>query len=353
MAQFENQNLQRFGLATNEFTTSTELAHHACHPHEAILQQSDNMRFSRLLVAHGGVRAGFRPRVVFFVIDCKQRHIRFRRQGSGELRPGEASTYRGNVIHSTERQLSGRYDEKTGHGETRPRHSCAYSTSTVHFFLASIYGGRLLPHSNHSLEQQKGLPQHRSTIVAVVIVLSWSFLSVASAAPFQFIFEGEGSGTLDSTPFSGPFTIELLANTNDVELAFADLSGRIHHVDGDATISLPVGDGVFLETVGLRSDEHTHGSFMPSVGFMARGDFLHAESEYFAGYRIDGPLGPVTTSVVWLADANPSAELDIGVLQFESVSEVTFTASLVPEPSTALLLGLGLIGFVFRLRQRT
>jgi hypothetical protein len=223
----------------------------------------------------------------------------------------------------------------------------------VHFFLASIYGGRLLPHSNHSLEQQKGLPQHRSTIVAVVIVLSWSFLSVASAAPFQFIFEGEGSGTLDSTPFSGPFTIELLANTNDVELAFADLSGRIHHVDGDATISLPVGDGVFLETVGLRSDEHTHGSFMPSVGFMARGDFLHAESEYFAGYRIDGPLGPVTTSVVWLADANPSAELDIGVLQFESVSEVTFTASLVPEPSTALLLGLGLIGFVFRLRQRT
>ena len=190
MAQFENLNPQRFGLATNEFTTSTELAHHACHPHEAILQQSDNMRFSRLLVAHGGFRAGFRPRVVFVVIDCKQLHIRFRRQGSGELRPGEASTYRGNVIHSTERQLSGRYDEKTGHGETGRRHSLADHTSTVHFFLTtSIYRGRLLSQSNHYLEQKKGLPQHRSTLVAVVIVLSWSFVSVASAAPFQFIFQ--------------------------------------------------------------------------------------------------------------------------------------------------------------------
>jgi hypothetical protein len=64
-------------------------------------------------------------------------------------------------------------------------------------------------------------------------------------------------------------------------------------------------------------------------------------------------LGPITTSVVSLAATNPSSELDIGVLQFESVSEVTFTAALVPEPSTALLLGLGLMGFVFRLRPRT
>ena len=154
---------------------------------------------------------------------------------------------------------------KQGHGETGRRHSLANRTSTVHFFLTtSICEGRLLPQSNHNLEQKKGLPQHRSTLVAVVIVMSWPFVSVASAAPFQFLFQGEGSGTVDSTPFSGPFTIELLADTNDVELFLAAI-GNVYHVDGDATISLPIGEGVFLEATGLRSDERSPNSFMPST----------------------------------------------------------------------------------------
>lgn len=178
-------------------------------------------------------------------------------------------------------------------------------------------------------------------LLSVALGIGLAISPAASAAPILFSFSGDGVGTLDQTPFGGHFAIEVLADTDDVSI-FGAAASDIFFVDGPATIDLPLGAGSFSNPARITSTQPV----LPlpggaAIGLGVPGDLLSIADPAIVGYQLDGAFGPVasTTPALLIGDI----QLDIGLLRFTSISDITFLATPIPEPSTALLVTVGML----------
>lgn len=199
----------------------------------------------------------------------------------------------------------------------------------------------------------------------MVLALLFTAAPQAVAAPIVYTFKGTGTGNVDSTRFSDvAFKIDLFGDTNGVSFGRTDpYSSYVYRNTGPATIFISgIGSGEFLPApdayYGIEIFNNPEVSVL-GISYLIVPDYppdlLDIQNPALATYDLKSSIGPIF-------DPDPSAinqfnnvDLTIGSLSFESARDVTFTATVVPEPSTLLisLLGFSLVGQeVWRRGQR-
>lgn len=190
-----------------------------------------------------------------------------------------------------------------------------------------------------------------STAIAITLglaVVSGVPISV-NAAPIVYSFEGTGSGSVGSTPLSNtPFRIRVSSDTTNVSTTHPYTSvvappGAEIEING-------VGTGVFQLNVSVNRSS--------TVITFGDHDLNLLLIGLFAGTSVVPPFYDLTTDFGPVTDTAPTTEgqfvnipLDIGPLTFSSLGPVSFQSSIVPEPSTALLVMTGLVGMAVRQRR--
>lgn len=167
----------------------------------------------------------------------------------------------------------------------------------------------------------------------------WSL--TAQAALINFSFTGAGSGNLDTTVFTNaPFQVLISADTDNVQYYKPDVL-IITNLNGTINIST-IGIGSFVKQLYVFNNQINEG-----VGF---GNFsdddlisLHVVGVGLDTYNLKSSFGPIF-------DEDPSfsqfhnVALDIGNITFSSMSDATFTATVVPLPGAVWLFASGLFG---------
>jgi hypothetical protein len=169
--------------------------------------------------------------------------------------------------------------------------------------------------------------------------------AIINAVPIQFTMTGTGVGTIGGTPFpKSAFTIVSLGDTDSRISAGGDFA--INHVSSSISI-----DGV--GTLQILSPTRTFVAFannLQTVGY-ARADgeefdlYDGPKNTAFATWDMlssIGPIGGTASLFQWSGIGFGPVNTNAGVLIFpDQGSPVTFTATIVPEPSTFALAALG------------
>ena len=192
--------------------------------------------------------------------------------------------------------------------------------------------------------------------ICTVVLLAFGLSTItAQANPTLFSFTGVGSGDLDGTAFTdATFEVLIWGDTDDVE-PFPGLSGPdpttpcILDLSGTIEISCVKVVSSFVDPLYVFVNQDNE-----AVGFGNWTEFDLIDL-FVVGVGLD--TYDLTTSFGPITDTDPffgqfvSVELNIGYLTFNSISEATFTAAVIPAPSAILLGSIG-IGFVHWLRRR-
>jgi hypothetical protein len=171
------------------------------------------------------------------------------------------------------------------------------------------------------------------------------FAGGAEADPIDYIFAGDGTGTLDGTDFSGSFTITEVADTSGITSG----GGEYRNTPSSATFTA----GALTDTL---SDpliiENT-----ASPGYMG---FSESVSPYndesltnsvFETYALNTALASTSGGLSVATGDLGTFPTSGGDLVFTSITALSFEAttvrerSTVPEPSTLALLGSVLLAF--------
>lgn len=189
----------------------------------------------------------------------------------------------------------------------------------------------------------------RVSVFAIMTALILGAMTAgASADPIEFTHEGNGSGTLNGTPFVA---------RDFVITAFGDTTSRLSHGNGwyidhtSASISI-TGLGVLDFLTGTRTFVNTGNN---KVGFSRAGrnpDLFNGPTDtVFNSWDMLTSIGPVTGPGYLLQwGLSPQPNTNAGILYFNDATGIntTFTAEVVPEPATLSLLVLGATGLVLR-----
>jgi hypothetical protein len=193
----------------------------------------------------------------------------------------------------------------------------------------------------------------------LVVLFSVALASTGWATPIVFTNSAIGSGSLNGQSFSSvAFTVTGLAETTN-----RVVNGNVTSVQFDsAQISLS-GIGTFSFTTPLREFVNAHPNLpifhlLPAVGLGRAGtgglDLLQGPaSSQLTGWQMLSTIGPLTgdgSIVQWTLTDDPVLTSGGRLIFSDAGVQVTYTATLVPEPSTLLL---AIAGFVFfPLRRR-
>jgi hypothetical protein len=193
--------------------------------------------------------------------------------------------------------------------------------------------------------------------------------NAAVTANIQYSFTGTFAGTLNGVSFNGPVRISMLSNTEN-NTSYSVLSGftttTFYRLFGETTID--IGDDgldvvtmtrlspVWTTPVITASRSNTFGIYSTTVSLA----YFNAPNSSTVGrttfgtksdstYDFSGPESyTFTTNPTNLSDIETTG----GTLLFSSGGRVNFTATAVPEPSAAALLGLGAMGLLARRRRK-
>jgi hypothetical protein len=186
----------------------------------------------------------------------------------------------------------------------------------------------------------------RSFIVFALVVL-FHAVTQCQAAIISIEFTGHAGGTVDTTAFDGQFEITGRYDTAeigrpiptnefllDVPLAFATI--RLDSV-GDGLFSDPKRIFVNQAFPGLGIGEYPNGSDLIDIR-------LPVESR---NYDLKSPIGPLEAGVVPFANVSHTPTT-LGLVTFTSIGDVTYQATIVPEPSCVVLALVGICSFAWR-----
>lgn len=186
---------------------------------------------------------------------------------------------------------------------------------------------------------------------------------LAGAATITYTFQGTASGTAGLTAFTNePFTVTLTTDTNDIN------TPSCCGVD----LSTPGGIAgtVYIDTIGTAALADTQAVFVnpteETIGIWHYNepDWLDIVTSAALTYNLQTSIGPITPSTAFgnVQMGGHYLQSYLGNLAFTSVSGVTFSAAIAtpsitgdaaPEPSTLILLSIGLAALALRARKLT
>lgn len=164
-------------------------------------------------------------------------------------------------------------------------------------------------------------------------VLSALLASLAFADTVTYTFSVTASGTLDGTSFEDSLlTITALADTASPGSPYSS-TVTVGALSDSFNSFSPY---VFVNSGGCSANPES--SSCVGFGIFGVGDVLDISNNEFASYVLGTDIGPVTDSEPYAVSSDVS--VDGGTLALTSAENATFTASTVPEPSSAALLGI-------------
>lgn len=198
--------------------------------------------------------------------------------------------------------------------------------------------------------------RHRLLLLAALL----AFLPAsASAIPVRYLFEGSASGDVSGNFFGTTFSIDLIAETDDIVITQPIPTSTVYALEGQGTIAINgIGAGLFLVPTKIASIQSTVAgprlSFSVDLGpngiFQALFTLVELDLQ---GYLLDAPFGPLFEGAPNNVTQTQDVPTSLGELTFSAMQHVTFSATEVPEPSTASLLAaaLGLLAWRRRLAR--
>lgn len=170
----------------------------------------------------------------------------------------------------------------------------------------------------------------------------------AAAQPVVYSLTGIGTGHLDGTQFADA-EFEIVFSGDLTEIGVSP-GGNPQFLDIDATIAI---DGIsagstFLHEMSLVSNQST--SRLVFGDQTINSALAIMDGDAFVGYQLGADFGPVSDDsidAVYNFSAQPTSD---GPLGFSIISSMTFTATLVPAPASAAMLGM--VGLCAARRRR-
>ncbi len=173
--------------------------------------------------------------------------------------------------------------------------------------------------------------------------LSAAVASSASAAVIDFTYSGVASGQWFNGTYSGQsftnkaFTITLRSLTELVTALPNGMGYKTNTSGGIVTIADYGSFAVTSETAAWVNNTFGRSGF----GIRDSSDILSLGDNSFNTWNIQSSLGPITKTGTF----NSAFSTTAGLLRFNGLTAVTFTATVVPAPGAVALLGLaGLAG---------
>jgi len=167
----------------------------------------------------------------------------------------------------------------------------------------------------------------------------------AFASSITYTEQATASGTIGTSSFFDVFvTITMVGDATNV----IGGSGFFQN-SGTMTIDIP-GIGLATFTGNTAVFDNQGAATVGMADYTLGGSILDTVDGAFATYDLMTPIGPITNASFYRPDLTYGTTL--GGLNFTQMSDSTFTASTVPEPSSLLLLGTGALGLAGLIRRK-
>jgi PEP-CTERM motif len=174
-------------------------------------------------------------------------------------------------------------------------------------------------------------------------------------AEIEFVETGIGSGSIGTTSFSNStFTITSFADTTN-RLLDTSTSAFVYSIDHDSSEIAINGVGTFQFLSKTRTYVNNTKSTVgfsrgPSGSLSALDLYNGLTNPAFGTWDMLSSIGPITgtTKLLQWNDFESAVQTNAGQLIFNSANNISgsFSATIVPEPSTLTLLALGVVGLV-------
>jgi hypothetical protein len=191
----------------------------------------------------------------------------------------------------------------------------------------------------------------RTLGVVTAVVFAAAFAAPASARPIWYFFEGNGSGSVGSRTFSdGDFVITARGDTDNVS-SLPELPKR-WDVPVDSRIRIEgIGEGAITRVTRVGSYPGAAGVFFGRERDIF--DIFGIQEPPLADYSLRSEIGPIREDNPIAVNQFFNVQSELGIIRFNSIDYINFSASFVPEPGAAAALLLPGTSLLLRRRGRT